>query len=59
MVLHFLLNVPIFFAQIDVLGLGRDVWITVLLLWVAGFVVAGALMVWRLSRVQTVALQPA
>ena len=39
--------------------LGRDVWITVLLLWVAGFVVAGALMIWRLSRVQTVALRPA
>ena len=53
------LNVPIFFAQVDVLGLGRDVWITVLLLWVVGFVVAGALMVWRLSRVQTAALGPA
>jgi hypothetical protein len=59
MVLHFLLNLPIFLAQIDVPGLGRQGWIIVLLLWVAGFVVAGALMVWRLSRVQTVASRPA
>jgi hypothetical protein len=59
MVLHFLLNLPIFLAQIDVPSLGRDVWISVLLLWVAGFVVAGALMVWRLSRVQPDAARPA
>jgi hypothetical protein len=50
MVLHFLLNFPIYLAQIDAFGLGRENWIAVLLLWVVGFVVACAFMVCWLAR---------
>src|SRR5205085_12471187 len=35
MVMHFLLNFPIFLAQIDALGLGTG-WLTVLLIWMLG-----------------------
>jgi hypothetical protein len=48
--LHFLLNLPIYFAQIDWLGLGAVAWVSLLIMWVAGFVVGGALMVRRLAR---------
>jgi hypothetical protein len=50
MVLHFLLNFPIYLAQIDAFGLGREVWGVVLTLWILGFVVVCALMVWYLAR---------
>ena len=50
MLLHFLLNFPIYLAQIDAFGLGRDTWVSVLLLWVVGFVAACAVMVAELAR---------
>ena len=50
MTLHFLLNCPIFLARLDVFGLGTA-WMPVLLLWVMGFVVLGAVMTFRLARV--------
>jgi hypothetical protein len=50
MLLHFLLNFPIYLAQIDFLGLGPAVWMGTLLMWVAGFVVACAFMVRRMAR---------
>jgi len=49
MALHFLLNVPIYFAQLDLFGLGRVGWAVALVLWIAGFVVAGAFLVRRLA----------
>ena len=58
MALHFLLNFPIYLAQIDAFGLGRAGWATVLLLWVLGFVIAGAVMVWRLASHQGGAAAP-
>lgn len=36
MVMHFLLNFPIFLAQVDAFGLGTG-WLTALLIWMAGF----------------------
>jgi hypothetical protein len=54
MVLHFLLNFPIYLAQRDVFGLGQA-WIPVLQLWVLGFVVACAVMCWWLARRQPAA----
>jgi hypothetical protein len=58
MVLHFLLNFPIYLAQIDTFGLGRAGWATALLLWMLGSVVAGAVMVWRLASRYTGAAAP-
>jgi hypothetical protein len=49
MVLHFGLNFPIYLMQIGAFGLGREVWVNVLQLWILGMVVAGALMCWRLA----------
>lgn len=49
MVLHFFLNFPILLAQLNVLGLG-SAWASVLQLWVLGFVVACAVMTWRLAQ---------
>jgi hypothetical protein len=49
MVLHFFLNFPILLAKLDVFGLG-SAWVSVLLLWVVGFVVACAAMTCRLAR---------
>jgi hypothetical protein len=42
-VLHFLLNFPVYLAQIDAGGLAATTWVSVLVLWVAGFMVVGAL----------------
>jgi hypothetical protein len=50
MVLHFLLNFPIYLAQIDALSLGQGPWVAILLLWVVVFVVAGCFLVCRLGR---------
>jgi hypothetical protein len=49
-VLHFLLNFPVYLAQVDLLGLGATVWISVLTLWIAGFVVVCALALRALAR---------
>lgn len=49
MVLHFALNFPIFLSQLNVFGLGSTR-VPILLLWVMGFVIACALMVWRFAR---------
>jgi hypothetical protein len=49
MVLHFLANFPILPAKLDVFGLGAA-WAAVLQLWVLGFVVACAVMTWRLAQ---------
>jgi hypothetical protein len=49
MVLHFLLNFPIFLARLNVFGLG-NAWMGILLLWVLAFVILGAVMVRRLAR---------
>src|SRR5262249_50334580 len=48
MVLHFLLNFPIYLKQIDLFGLGEN-WIPVLLLWVLAMVVLCAVIVSRLA----------
>jgi len=48
MVLHFLLNLPIYFKQIDLLGLGES-WIPILLLWVLAMVVFCVMIVLRLA----------
>jgi hypothetical protein len=50
MVLHFFLNFPIYLAHIDAMGLGRAIWVNVLLLWVVAFVVAGGFLVCWLDR---------
>lgn len=49
MVLHFLLNVPIYFASINVFGLGEN-WKPLLLLWALLFVVLGAILALSLPR---------
>jgi hypothetical protein len=49
MVLHFLLNVPIYLASINVFGLGEN-WKPLLLLWVLLFVVLGAILALSLPR---------
>jgi hypothetical protein len=49
MVLHFLLNFPIYLKNIDAFGLG-EAWIPILLLWVIAFVIGCALMVVWLAR---------
>ncbi|MGE0751144.1 MAG: hypothetical protein AB7K64_11230 [Variibacter sp.] len=36
---HFLLNFPIYLAGIDLFGLGRPVWVTILLMWVPLWVI--------------------
>jgi hypothetical protein len=62
MAMHFLLNLPIYLATIDLLGLGRAAWATVLLLWVPLCVTLGALLLWRLwkaGRRATAAAVPA
>src|SRR5207244_3709231 len=58
MFLHFLLNFPIYLAQMDTFGLGRAIWTQALLLWVVGFVIAGAVMAWRLAAHATGAAPP-
>jgi uncharacterized membrane protein YhfC len=49
MTLHFLLNFPIVLARLDVFGFG-NAWMGILLLWVLGFVIFGAIMVRRFAR---------
>ncbi len=50
MVLHFLLNFPIYLKTINAFGLG-EAWIPILLLWVIGFVIGCAAMtVWLAER---------
>jgi hypothetical protein len=49
MVLHFLLNVPIYLASINLFGLGEN-WKPLLLLWVLLFVVLGAILALSLPR---------
>jgi hypothetical protein len=49
MVLHFLLNFPIFLAGLNAFGLGAG-WIGVLQLWVLAFVAGCAVLTWRLAR---------
>jgi hypothetical protein len=49
MVLHFLLNFPIYLASINAFGLGVG-WASVLLLWIASFVVLGVILALSLSR---------
>ena len=49
MVMHFLLNLPIYLASINVFGLGEN-WKPLLMLWVLLFVVLGVFLVLALSR---------
>jgi hypothetical protein len=49
MVAHFLLNFPIYLAGINAFGLGVG-WASILLLWIALFVVSGAILAQSLSR---------
>lgn len=49
-VLHFLLNFPVYLAQIGAGGLAATTWVSVLVLWVAGFAVVGALALRALAR---------
>jgi hypothetical protein len=48
--LHFLVNFPIYPAQIDLFGLGGPAWRIILLTWVAAAAAAGAVMLWCLHR---------
>jgi hypothetical protein len=50
MALHFLLNFPIFLAQLDLFGWGPTGWAIALVLWMVGFVLGCILMVRWLSR---------
>jgi hypothetical protein len=50
MTLHFFLNFPIYLAQIDLFGLGAATWASMLLFWIAGYVIAGAVAVKRLTE---------
>ncbi len=50
MAMHFLLNLPIYLATIDLFGLGRVAWATILLLWVPLWVTLGGLLLWRLWK---------
>jgi RsiW-degrading membrane proteinase PrsW (M82 family) len=50
MTLHFLLNFPIYLKQIDAFGLGEQIWVSLLLLWMVGFIIACALMTWWLAH---------
>lgn len=49
MVLHFLLNFPIYLKNTNAFGLG-EAWIPILMLWAIAFVIGCALMVVRLAR---------
>ena len=56
MVLHFLLNFPIYLATINVFGLG-ETWKPILLLWILVFVVLGAILTLALPRRPKTAVQ--
>lgn len=57
MVMHFLLNFPIFLAQIDAFGLGEG-WLTVLLLWMLGFLAICVVLTRHLMRTYEVTKRP-
>jgi hypothetical protein len=50
MALHFMLNFPVYLAQVDVFGVGAAAWSSMLRAWVAAWAVGGAIMLWRLHR---------
>jgi hypothetical protein len=50
MAAHFLLNFPIYLAGIDLFGLGRAVWVTILLLWVPLWVILCAIALRQIRR---------
>lgn len=49
MLMHFLLNFPLYLANIDAFGLGRA-WFVVLLIWTVAVLVISLLLVWHLAR---------
>jgi hypothetical protein len=51
MLAHFLLNFPIYLATIDLFGLGRAAWTTILLLWVPLWVALFAVALWFVQKV--------
>jgi hypothetical protein len=57
MVMHFLLNFPIFLAQIDALGLGTG-WLTVLVIWMLSFLAICVVLVRHLVRTYEVTKGP-
>jgi len=57
MVMHFLLNFPIFLAQIDAFGLGAG-WLTVLVIWMIGFLAICAVLTRHLARTYEVTKGP-
>jgi hypothetical protein len=57
MVMHFLLNFPIFLAQVDAFGLGTG-WLSVLLIWMVGFLAICVALVRHLVRTCEVTKQP-
>jgi hypothetical protein len=57
MVMHFLLNFPIFLAQIDAFGLGEG-WLTVLLIWMVGFLAICVVLTRHLMRTYEVTKRP-
>jgi hypothetical protein len=56
--LHFVANFPIYPAQLGVFGISGPTWVLILMAWVAGLVVAGAITLWRLHRRLTRAPKP-
>lgn len=50
MLCHFLLNFPIYLATVDLFGLGRAGWATILLLWVPLWVALFAAALWFVQR---------
>jgi len=50
MLLHFLLNFPIFLKQTDAFGIGEEAWVSLLLLWMIVFIIGCALMTWWLAH---------
>jgi hypothetical protein len=50
MAMHFALNFPIYLAQTDTFGLGRQVWVGLLIAWPIVFIIACAIMLCRLAR---------
>ncbi len=57
MLMHFLLNFPIFLAQVDAFGLGAG-WLTVLVIWMIGFLAICVVLVRHLARTYEVTKGP-
>ena len=57
MLMHFLLNFPIFLAQVDAFGLGAG-WLTVLVIWMIGFLAICVVLVRHLMRTYEVTKGP-